>query len=151
MSERLEKQLREALRPENPSPGFAERVLAKAAALPEHPTAIREAQTQVRASSPEHRGRATSSSWWQGMFAGRAWAAAIAAIVLLVFAAGWYQREHAREQEARALRESAKAQALYALRLTNQKIGPARRALAQLGIRLDDLEPAEPPSGATAH
>lgn len=151
MSEQLEKQLREALRSENPSPGFAERVLAKAAALPEQTITIRDAEAQVGTRSRQ-RGRTVASfSWWQGMFAGRAWAAAFAAIVLLVFAAGWYQREHAREQEARVLREHAKAQALYALRLTNQKIGPARRALAQLGIRLEDLELAESPSDATAH
>lgn len=133
MSDRLEEQLRQALRAEDPPAGFAQRVLERAA---------QQAQAASTPLAP------TRSFWWQrlrltaspwgaiGLGGGRAWAAAVAAIVLLAAGIGWYQRQAAQEEAKRQAELRARNQALYALQLTSEKIGPARRALAELGIDL---------------
>jgi hypothetical protein len=131
----LEDALRHALRPAPPPAGFAERVLARVAE--QHPESPAE-PAPIRQSG-------AFTGWLQSLgFWGRGWAVALASLVLLLAAVFWYQQETARKQAELQAQREARQKALYALRLTGEKLAPARRALAELGI---DIGP--PGSGET--
>ncbi len=92
----FEKQIRDALARKEPSPGFEARVLA--------------ATRRVEA----------RSSWWNGLFSGRArWASAVVAAVVVIAAVGW---RHERDVEERAAGEAAKARLEQALKITSVKL-----------------------------
>ena len=137
MRESLEESLQQALRQEEPPAGFAERVLARVAAL----------SASNAIASPESSGWKKRRPWdaWASLQTGRGWAVALAGIVLLLVAAGLYQREQTREQTSLQAQIQARDQALYALRLTGEKIGPAQRVLAQFGIDLGATVGHQPP------
>jgi negative regulator of sigma E activity len=118
MMDRLENELREALRREEPPPGFAERVLAAA-----------EAQAGPR-----------QSVWdWFRMPAMR-WA--LAAAACLALAAGITAVREKREREMRARSEEAKAQVMLALRITGSKLHMVQAKVARIN---EGRRPARPP------
>ncbi len=105
--DRFEEQLRQALRRTEPPPGFAERVLERAAA--------------------EAEGR----SWWRRFaevlrMPGRRWAVAALAGVVILAGVG-YEREMRRRQG-----ERAKQQVLEALEITAEQFQIARRHVEKL-------------------
>lgn len=137
MSESLEESLKQALQREEPPAGFAERVLARVAEL--------SAGGAIASTEPPRWKKRWPWNSWASLETGRGWAAAAAGIVLLLAAAGLYQREQTREQILLQEQIQARDQALYALRLTGEKIGPAQRVLAQLGIDLGATADHQPP------
>jgi hypothetical protein len=110
---KLEQQLKKALEPVGPPEGFAERVLARAAA-----------GNRARA----ERGR---TSWWTELFAARGlrWGLASALCLALVASGALYKRE----QERRVAGEQAKDQLMLALRLTASKLQYAQTQVRQIG------------------
>jgi hypothetical protein len=137
MKEPLDELLQQALRQEEPPGGFAEQVLAR----------VRELSASDAAASTESPGGKKPWPWeaWARLQSGRGLAVAVAGIVLLLVAGGLYQRERTREQTFLEQQVQARDQALYALRLTGEKIGPAQRVLAQLGIDLGAPVGHQPP------
>lgn len=137
MKESLEKSLQQALRREEPPSGFAERVLARVAEL----------SASDAVPCTESPGWKKRWPWdaWASLQTGRGWAVTVAGIVLLLVAAGLDQREQTREQISLQEQIHARDQALYALRLTGEKIGPAQRVLAQFGIDLGATADHQPP------
>ena len=107
---RLEEELRNAMRREEPPEGFLERVLAQAA-------------------------RKKRSAWscvfaWNGL----RWAAA-GALCLVLAGAGM---EYRKAQQERVRGESAKAQLMLALRIAGHKLQIAQTRVQQLGVpRID--------------
>jgi len=101
---RLEDELRNAMRREEPPEGFIERTLARATA--------------------------TRHSPWAGVFAwrGMRWALAGALCLVLVLAGVGYKRE----QEERARGAAAKAQLMLALQITANKLQLAQEKTQQL-------------------
>lgn len=137
----LEDALRQALRPAPPPAGFAERVLARVA----------EQQPESPATPAPIRQSGNFAGWLQSLgFGGRGWAVALASVVLLVAAIAWYQQEAARKQAELQAQREARQKALYALRLTGEKLAPARRALAELGIDIGPHSAGEPFEGNSA-
>lgn len=123
MSDRLEQELRAALRREDAPEGFAERVLAEAArraAAPEQTVAVQ--------------GERSSFREW---FAWPRWALAAAACASLAFTFGWMQYVATEQQTQEHARLEAGRQVMFALRLASRKTAPARRALDELGVGLD--------------
>ena len=110
MRDRLENELREALRRQDPPPGFAERVLAAAEG----------AQAAPRAGLLE-----TVRAWFRGPAA--RWAAAVCAM-LLVGVAVEQRREHEKG-------EQAKAQLMLALRITGAKLSLAQAKVSEIGTQ----------------
>jgi hypothetical protein len=137
----LEDALRQALRPAPPPAGFAERVLARVA---------EKERESAGASAPFPKSSAFAA-WIQSLwFGGRGWAVALASLVLLLAATAWYQQESARKQAELQAQQEARQKALYALRLTGEKLAPARRALAELGIDIGPAGSGEPFEGNSA-
>lgn len=106
MSDKLEQELRKALRPVEPPPGFVERVLA-------------------RAESEGGIARGTPRIDWFGM-AGWRWAAASALCVALAASAVVYQHERQKQGEA------AKEQLMLALRITSSKLQLASEGVREI-------------------
>lgn len=155
----LEASLREALRPVQPSPGFADRVLARVAEREARSVSprTRSAGQAVAQPTPKARFWEPLAAWARAFgfggsfgFAGRGWAVALTGLLLAVVAVGWYQQESARKQAELRARQEAREKALLALRITSEKLGPARRALAELGIDLGPRPTAEDAEGKTA-
>jgi hypothetical protein len=111
--DRIEEELRRALRREEPPAGFAERVLAR-----------------VRAEDDARPGL------WQSLFGFMRipkFRAALAAAVVLVMVAGtWEYRRYEREREAG---EAARRQLMMALRITGSKLQYAQQKVNQSGSR----------------
>ncbi len=103
--EAFERQLRDALRRVDAPPGFAERVVAKAAA--------RERAKHVPV---------------------RRWLA-VAASVLLVVSGGVYGEHYRREQIRRQQAEAARAQLVVALRITSRQIEKVEERLRAIGVK----------------
>ncbi len=110
---RLEDELRNALRPQQPPAGFADRVLTR---------------LYAEGSRPPH--------WWQPVFAPfwrRALAGALACLILV----GGFFLHH--EQQRRREGEIAKEQVTLALRITGTKIHRAQQMVRQ--INADERSP----------
>ncbi len=110
---RLEDELRNALRPQQPSAGFADRVLARL-----------------------HAEDSRRPHWWQAVFAPfwrRALAGALAGLLLV----GGFLLHH--EQQRRREGEIAKEQVRLALRITGTKIHRAQQMVRQ--ISADERSP----------
>jgi hypothetical protein len=106
---RLDDELREALRREDPGPDFTARVLARAAAQPRR------------------------VSWWSALAAGfrpPRWAAAGVAFGVLVAAGGL---EYRREAQTRVEGEAAKRQLVLALRIAGSKLHNAQTKVMRSG------------------
>lgn len=110
--DRLEAELRNALRPEQPPEGFAERVLARARREPAAPGV------------------------WQRLFGfvrvPRFRFAVATAMVLVIIAGSWQYRRHEREREAR---EAARQQLMLALQITENKLHFVQQKLDEAGAR----------------
>jgi len=96
----LDDELRAALRREDPSPGFAQRVVARAKSKPASPSWFS--------------GSWFPSSWFPRMM----WATALAAMLMIGFAAVSEYREKKAERAGR--------EAVLALRITAEKLNSAR-------------------------
>lgn len=107
MSEKLERELKKALRRVDPPAGFAERVLTRAAME-------KESRAPVRIRFP-----------WFGMI-GLRWAATCALCVAVAASAMVYQ--HDREERG----ERAKAQLMLALQITSSKLQIASENIRQI-------------------
>ena len=110
---RLEQELKQALRREEPSPGFADRVLARAANEPRR------------------------TRWWEFRPPAFRWAAAAVAVALV--AALVYDQRGRRE---RAAGEQAKQQLILALRITGSKLQFTQEKVFRLtaGVRRESGE-----------
>jgi hypothetical protein len=108
---RLDDELRNALRREDPGEDFTKRVLERAAALP------------------------PKRSWRERLLAvfgpaGNRWAAGALAASLLIGVGGI---EYRRQQRMRAEGEAAKAQLMVAMRIAGSKLRLAREKVMQVG------------------
>lgn len=105
----LERQLKDALKREQPAGDFTARVLARVEGEKDH------------------------QPWWRSLFAGPSlrWATAVALCVLVVGGI-FYQREQARQ---RAEGEAAKQQVMLALRIAGTKVKLAQDRVQQMSDR----------------
>jgi hypothetical protein len=105
---RLEEELRNAMRREDPGPEFTRKVLARVAAAP------------------------AKRSWWEGLTGGfrgpqLRWAAAGVMAGVLLITGGL---EYRREQRMRAEGEAAKEQLILAMRIAGSKLHVAQQKVA---------------------
>jgi hypothetical protein len=105
----FERDLREALRRNEPPPGFAGRVIARAREVDQ---------------------RSAAHSWWKWSWR---WSMA-AAMMVMLFAGGTLYQER-RRQEA----ERSKDQLLLALRVTGAKVRVVQERLAQIQLKTIEL------------
>jgi len=119
---RLEDELRNALRREQPPPGFAARVLARAAAEPRPETAWARAW-------------GTLSGWFRAPAVARA-AMAGALCLLVVFGVQYEQRQ--RLERIRG--EAAKRQLLLALRVTGSSLRAVHDKVHELSAGYSDAQ-----------
>jgi hypothetical protein len=116
----LEDNLRDALRRQEPSDGFAERVLSK---IPERKEGWKPSLTSLF--------RMPILRW-----------AAVGSLVICLLFAGWVWQE--RERRIRAEGEMAKAQLMQALRIASLKLNGARKKIHDSGRHTTQLQvPAE--------
>lgn len=147
----LEDALHQALRPVPPPTGFAERVLARAAEQErESAEASVNGVAQADAPAPFRIG-GFLPAWLQAIRPWRGgWAVALGSLVLLLAAVAWYQHALDKRQAELLAQQEARQKALYALRLTGEKLAPARRALAELGIELAPHSAGEALEGSSS-
>ena len=107
---RLEQELRNAMRREDPPEGFVERVL-------------------TRTAEPEW-------STWHGIFAFRGMRWAMAGALCLIFAVAGLEYRQARVEQARG--EAAKEQLMLALRIAGSKLQIAQSRMQQIGVQRTD-------------
>ena len=114
MNEDIENRLRRALRPVDPSAGFAERVMR---ALPAHSPRVTPAPVTVLRAAPR-------TSRWQRLTAPAALAASLVVAVML----GQHVGQQRAESDLRA-GLAARAELLQALRITSKKLDLAYQAV----------------------
>ncbi|MCI0337568.1 MAG: hypothetical protein L0226_08330 [Acidobacteria bacterium] len=135
MSFDLEKELRQALRREEASPDFTNRVMARIAALP---AGIKQEKSREK------------TGWWEKLAeffrpAPMKWAMAGAIVCLLMFAVlGLHRyREHQRAIAEMAEGERAKEQVMLAMKIASAKLNVAQKKVQQSGERETETKRAE--------
>lgn len=139
---RLEEELRTALRREDPSPDFTDRVMARIAALPaENKQGKERKQTNRRPSWP--RRLAEFFERFRALqFPGFKWATAAGLVCLLMFAAiGIHRyREHQRAIVEMAEGEKAKEQVMLAMKIASAKLNAAQKKVQATSDRESDAK-----------
>lgn len=136
---RLDDELRNALRREDPSPDFTDRVMARIASLP----ANHKVDNKQEKGRKQINRRQKLTEFFESIrFPGFKWATAAGLACLLMFAAiGIHRyREHQRAIVELAEGEKAKEQVMFAMKIASAKLNVAQKKVQAAGERENDVK-----------